>query len=80
MTAKSNVDIKKSLNELQEITEWFQEDEIDLDKGLEKLKDGVKIIKQCRKRIQEIENEFVDIKKELVETEELFDLDAVDLN
>lgn len=77
---KSKIDIKKSLSELQQITEWFQNDDIDLDQGIDKLKEGVQIIKECRKRIQEIENEFIDIKKELVETEDLFDLDSIDLN
>lgn len=58
---------KDSLNKLEEITEWFQNEDIDLDVGIKKLREGVALIKECRTKIKEIENEFVEIKKELQE-------------
>lgn len=65
MAKTTKVNLKESLNKLQEITEWFKNDDLDLDEGLTKLRKGVEIIKLCKSRVQEIENEFVDIKKEL---------------
>jgi exodeoxyribonuclease VII small subunit len=65
MTKK--VDLKQSLQELQEITDWFQGEDVDLDEGLEKLRAGVTLIKECKTKIKNIENEFIDIKKELIE-------------
>ena len=67
MTKK--VDLKQSLQELQEITDWFQGEDVDLDEGLEKLRAGVNLIKECKTKIKNIENEFIDIKKELIEGE-----------
>lgn len=66
---EQKVNLKKSLEKLQEITEWFQEEELDLDQGLEKLREGVELIKICRSKIGEIENEFITIKKELADEE-----------
>ncbi len=60
------LDLSESLKKLEEITEWFDsQDEVDVEKGLEKVKDGVKLIKSSRARLQEVENEFEDVKKEL---------------
>ncbi len=60
------LNLSESLKKLEEITEWFDsQDEVDVEKGLEKVKDGVKLIKSSRARLQEVENEFEDVKKEL---------------
>lgn len=58
--------LSESLKKLEEITEWFDsQEEIDVEKGLEKVKEGVKLIKASRARLQEVKNEFEDVKKEL---------------
>lgn len=58
--------LSESLKKLEEITGWFDSrEEIDVEKGLEKVKEGVKLIKASRARLQEVENEFEDVKKEL---------------
>ena len=58
--------IKDSLTRLKEITNWFDEaDEVDVEEGLEKVKEGVGLIKHSRERFAELENEFEDVKKEL---------------
>lgn len=67
---KETVELKSSLKKLEEITEWFQEKDIDLDVGLKKLKEGTEIIKACRSKIKEIENEFFEIKKDLIEEDD----------
>lgn len=63
MTNNSNFDFAKALAELEEINRWFQDEEIDLDQGLGKLKRGKELIDQCRGRLGEVENEFIKIKE-----------------
>lgn len=64
--AKSN--LTKNLKEIEEIVLWFEsQEEVDVEKGIEKVKIGAKLIKESKKRLQEIENEFEEVKKELAE-------------
>jgi exonuclease VII small subunit len=66
-TPKEN--LSDSLKKIQGIINWFEEqDEVDVEKGLEKVKEGASLITASRKRLQEIENEFEVVKKDL-ETE-----------
>jgi exodeoxyribonuclease VII small subunit len=60
-------DFTESVNKLEEINSWFQNEDIDLDEGLQKLKVGKELIKKCRVRLQDVENEFIKIKKEFVD-------------
>ena len=60
-------DFTESVNKLEEINSWFQNEDIDLDEGLQKLKVGKELIKKCRIRLQDVENEFIKIKKEFGE-------------
>lgn len=60
------MNLSQSLKKLEEINEWFNsQEEIDVEKGLEKVREGVRLIKDSRTRLAEVENEFEDIKKEL---------------
>ncbi|MCW1887927.1 MAG: exodeoxyribonuclease VII small subunit [Candidatus Moranbacteria bacterium] len=55
-----------SLEKIQEIISWFDnQEEVDIEMGLDKMKEGTKLIKESRERLQEIENEFEIVKKEL---------------
>lgn len=61
---------KKSLSEnlkkLLVISNWFEEmKEVDIEEGLKKVKEAVAIIKNSRTQLQEIENEFEEIKNEV---------------
>lgn len=56
-----------ALNKLEDINNWFQSEDIDLDEGLSKLKEGRGLIKKCRDRLQNVENEFEKIKTEFDE-------------
>ena len=57
--------LKDSLHRLNEIVEWFEEQkEVDVEAGLEKVKEGAKLVKDCKARLAEIENEFEKVKKE----------------
>lgn len=66
---KNQENLSESLKKIQGIIGWFEEqEEVDVEKGLEKVKEGAALIKTSRKRLQEIENEFEIVKKDL-ETE-----------
>jgi len=58
---------KFSFNEaykkIEEINEWFQGEDINLDEALKKYKQGMELIKECQNRLKETENKFEDIKK-----------------
>jgi exodeoxyribonuclease VII small subunit len=60
-------DFTQSINKLEEINAWFQNEDFNLDEGLQKLKEGKDLIKKCRTRLQAVENEFTKIKQEFVE-------------
>ncbi len=56
----------ESLKQLETITAWFEDqEEIDVEKALEKVKEGVALIKASKERLREVENEFEIVKKEL---------------
>ncbi len=60
------VNLKESLQKLNQIVEWFEDqEEVDVEVGLKKIKEGAILVKNCKKRLKEVENEFHDIKKEI---------------
>jgi exonuclease VII small subunit len=60
--------LSKSLQKLEAISNWFDgQEEVDVEEGLQKVKEGASLIKSSRKRLKEIENEFMDVKKDLGE-------------
>jgi exodeoxyribonuclease VII small subunit len=62
------IDLTESLKKLEEIVGWFEnQEEVDVEKGLEKAKEGVKLIRSSKERLKKVENEFEEIKKELEE-------------
>ena len=60
-------DFTASIKTLEEINSWFQNEDFNLDEGLQKLRLGKDLIKKCRGRLQQVENEFVKIKQEFGE-------------
>lgn len=59
----------KAYEEIEEINEWFQGEDIDLDKALERYEKGMELIRKCKERLREAENKFEEIKREYL-TEE----------
>ena len=58
---KTPVKIKKlnfaeSLKELEDIAEWFERDEVDLEEGLKKFERGLELAQVLKKRLTEVEN------------------------
>lgn len=68
---KSKQKISESLNELEKIVEWFDEQkEVDIEKGLEMVQKGAEIIKSLKDRLKDVDNQFQEIKKDLVTDDE----------
>jgi exonuclease VII small subunit len=62
--AKTN--LSESMKKIQAIIAWFDEqDEVDVEKGLEKIREGAALIKESKARLKEIENEFAIVRKDL---------------
>ncbi|MEO5645930.1 MAG: hypothetical protein ABIO57_02575 [Candidatus Paceibacterota bacterium] len=60
------IDLSKNLEALSSIANWFDDqEEIDIEKGLTKVKEAASLIKASRARLQDIENEFKEIKKDI---------------
>jgi exodeoxyribonuclease VII small subunit len=59
----------KAYQEIEEINEWFQGEEIDLDEALRKYERGMELINKCKERLKEAENKFEEIKKKYSVTE-----------
>lgn len=70
-TKKETSDLNKNLKKLSEIANWFDEQtEIDPEAGLTKVKEAAVLIKESKSRLQAIENEFEEIKKDIGEDED----------
>lgn len=66
MPKKAESVLSESIKKLEEISNWFdKQEEIDLEKGLEKVKEGAVLIKESRLKLKNIENEFEEIKAEM---------------
>ncbi len=59
-----------SMKEIDQINEWFQQDDLDLEAALTKLKRGKELIKQCKTRLDDIENEFKELKADFADEPE----------
>lgn len=59
--------LKDSLKKLKDIVDWFdKQEEVDVEIGLEKVKEGARLIKESKKQLKGLENEFEKVKEELV--------------
>jgi hypothetical protein len=56
----------ESMKKLDAIVKWFDaQEEVDVELGLEKIKEGAVLIKASKARLKEVENEFEEVKKDL---------------
>lgn len=63
---EKQVSLSDSIKKLEHIVEWFEgQEEVDVEKGLEKFKEGAALVKSSRERLKEIENEFREVEKTL---------------
>ena len=72
MTKKTDQkhDLKKYLADIKAISDWFEEqEEIDLEEALVKIREAGELIKLSKDRLVEVENEFREIKAKIEEEE-----------
>lgn len=66
MATGKQVNLKDSLKKLNDTVAWFeQQEEVDVEAGLEKVKEGAELVKLCKNRLSEIENEFETIQRDV---------------
>ncbi len=62
------INLGENLAKLAAIASWFDEqEEVDIEEGLAKVKDAAGLIKESRARLAAVENEFLEIRKEIEE-------------
>lgn len=65
---KDSKNLSENLKKLSEISSWFEDqEELDIEEGIKKVKEAVEIIKISKERLKEVENEFEEIKKGIEE-------------
>lgn len=66
-TKKENKEpINASLDKLEKIIQWFDEQEqVDVQEGLTRVREGAVLVKELRARLKSVENEFQELKKDL---------------
>jgi exodeoxyribonuclease VII small subunit len=63
---KKSGNAENALKKLDEIVQWFENEEgLDIEEGLVKVREGAELIKDLKKRLAEVENEFREVKKDL---------------
>lgn len=80
---KQDVNLTESLAELNAIVGWFDEQEnVDVEQGLEKVREAAKLIKDSKTRLAQIENEFKEIEKEMGKggSDDTEDIDPDEIN
>jgi hypothetical protein len=67
MTKKDNKEsISQSLEKLEKLIKWFDEqDQVDVQEGLDKVREGAVLVKELRTKLKTVENEFEELKKDL---------------
>jgi exodeoxyribonuclease VII small subunit len=60
-----STDFGKAFTELQAIADWFEREEPDLEKGLEKFERAMELAALCRERLASAEQRIEDIKKKV---------------
>ncbi len=65
---KKEADITKSLEKLEAIVRWLDEQErVDVEEGLKKVREGAALVADLRKRLKDAANEFEEVKRGLEE-------------
>lgn len=63
-------DLKKYLADIKAISDWFEDqEEIDLEQALVKIREAGELIKLSKDRLVEVENEFKEIKAKIEDEE-----------
>ncbi len=63
MSAKNSDSIQNKMKRLEEIVEWFESEDVDIDEALAKYEAGLKLAEQLQADIKTTKNKFTKIKK-----------------
>ncbi len=66
-TSAKPFEFDRALKELEEITQWFEQADIDLDAGLAKFERGMDLASQLKTHLAEVENRIEKIKRRFAE-------------
>lgn len=67
---RTDVDVAHSFKELEEISQWFETSEPDLDEGLKRFERAMELSAALRERLEEAENTIKEIKLKYGEVSE----------
>ncbi|BCX15210.1 MAG: hypothetical protein KatS3mg097_102 [Candidatus Parcubacteria bacterium] len=59
---KKKFNFNEAYKQLEEISQWFQQDDVDLDEALEKFQLGIQLIDKCKKELTKVENKFKQVR------------------
>ena len=62
-TTEKEESFQQSFEELEKIVHEFEKGDLDLDESLGKFERGLELAENCKKRLQEVENRVIEIKK-----------------
>ncbi len=62
-TLEKEESFQKSFEELEKIVHEFEKGDLDLDESLGKFERGLELAENCKKRLQDVENRVIEIKK-----------------
>ncbi|HET8689976.1 MAG TPA: exodeoxyribonuclease VII small subunit [Candidatus Saccharimonadales bacterium] len=67
MSDKNN--LKKDLKDLEQIVDWFESDELDLEQAMAKFDEGVKKAEAIKRQLTQMENKISVLSRRFDETE-----------
>ena len=63
MPTDKKFNFAKSYGELQKIVEWFEKEDVDLEEGIKKFEEGIKIVSVLKEYLGKMENKIKELKK-----------------
>ncbi|MFA6522580.1 MAG: exodeoxyribonuclease VII small subunit [Patescibacteria group bacterium] len=62
MTKKQS-NFAENFAELENLTQWFETEEVDVEEGIKKFERGLELASLCKARLAEVENKVTELKK-----------------
>ncbi len=63
MVSKVKFNFNTSYQDLQKIVAWFEKEEFDLEEGIEKFKEGTRLVKELKAYLDTMENTISELRK-----------------
>lgn len=67
MSKEKSKDLESNFDRLEKIIAELESEEVDIEKSIKKFREGAEILKACQKKLDEVKNQFIEIKEELEE-------------